>query len=55
MLDRLQVYFDDVRAVANAGLLLPETRAARLGLEQLVNEPVCPSGRPRKARPGRKV
>jgi hypothetical protein len=55
VLDRLQVEFDDVRAVANAGLLLPATLAARLGIEQLVNETVCLSGRPGGARPGRKV
>jgi hypothetical protein len=55
VLDRLRVCFDDERAVANAGLLLPATLAARLGLEQLVNETVDLSGRPGGARPGRKV
>jgi hypothetical protein len=54
-LDRLQVEFDDERAVANAGLLLPATLAGRLGLEQLVNETIDLSGRPGGARPGRKV
>ncbi|CAN5671076.1 IS1380-like element ISMsm10 family transposase [soil metagenome] len=54
-LDRLRVEFDDERAVANAGLLLPATLAGRLGLEQLVDETVDLSGRPGAARPGRKV
>jgi hypothetical protein len=54
-LDRLRVCFDDERAVANAGLLLPATLAGRLGIEQLVNESVDLSGRPGAARPGRKV
>ena len=35
--DRLVVGFDDDHAVANAGLLLPATLAARLGMEQLVD------------------
>jgi hypothetical protein len=55
VLDRLRVEFDDERAVANAGLLLPATLAGRLGIEQLVNETICLSGRPGGARPGRKV
>jgi Transposase DDE domain group 1 len=55
VLDRLRVSFDDERAVANAGLLLPATLAARLGIEQLVNETVDLSGRPGGARSGRKV
>lgn len=55
VLDRLRVCFDDERAVANAGLLLPATLASRLGIEQLVNETVDLSGRPGGARPGRKV
>jgi len=55
VLDRLGVCFDDERAVANAGLLLPATLTSRLGIEQLVNETVDLSGRPGGARPGRKV
>ncbi len=55
VLDRLRVEFDDERAVANAGLLLPATLATRLGIEQLVNETVDLSGRPGGAGPGRKV
>jgi hypothetical protein len=55
MLDRLRVEFDDERAVANAGLLLPATLAGRLGIEGLVDETVDLAGRPGAARPGRKV
>src|SRR6266511_4330623 len=55
VLDRLRVAFDDERAVANAGLLLPASLAGRLGLEQLVNEAVCLRGRTGGALPGRKV
>lgn len=55
VLGRLRVEFDDERAVANAGLLLPATLAGRLGIEQLVNETVDLSGRAGGARPGRKV
>lgn len=35
-LDRLRVAFDDARLVADAGLLLPATLAAQLGLHELV-------------------
>jgi hypothetical protein len=55
MLDRLRVEFDDERAVANAGLLLPATLAGRLGIEALVDETVDLSGQAGAARPGRKV
>jgi len=55
VLERLRVEFDDGRAVANAGLLLPATLAGRLGIEALVNETVDLSGRPGAAWPGRKV
>ena len=55
VLDRLRVEFDDERAVANAGLVLPATLAGRLGIEELVDETVDLSGRPGAARPGRKV
>lgn len=55
VLDRLRVEFDDERAVANAGLLLPATLAARLEIEQLVDETVDLGDRPGAARPGRKV
>ena len=33
VLDRLRVVFDDERAVANAGLLLPATVASRIEIE----------------------
>jgi hypothetical protein len=55
VLDRLRVEFDDERAIANAGLLLPATLAGRLGIEALVDETVDLGGRPAAARPGRKV
>jgi hypothetical protein len=53
-LDRLEVMFDDDRAVANAGLLLPATLAGRLGLEHRANELIGLSG-PGYFLPGRKV
>jgi len=55
VLDRLRVEFDDERAVANAGLLLPASLAGRLGVEALADEMVDLSGRPGAARPGRKL
>ena len=54
-LDGLQVVFDDDRAVASAGLILPATLAGRLGLEGLIDEGVDLGGGPGAARPGRKV
>jgi hypothetical protein len=54
-LDGVEVIFDDPRAVANAGLLLPATLAQRMGLEALVDEAVDLGERPGAARPGRKV
>src|SRR6476659_7033661 len=53
--DRFAVAFDDDRAVANAGLLLPVTLGRRLGLETLIEESVELGERPGAARPGRKV
>ena len=50
-LDRLQVTFDHDRIVANAGLILPATLMARLGLEDLINTWV----RTGSALPGRKI
>jgi len=55
VLDRLRVEFDDERAVANAGLMLPASLAERLGIEALVNEAVGLAGRTGGALPGRKV
>ena len=53
-LDGLDVMFDDERAVANAGLVLPATLAAHLGLERAANELISLAG-PGHFRPGRKV
>jgi Transposase DDE domain group 1 len=54
-LDRVEVTFDDPNLVANAGLVLVATLAARLGLEALINETVAMAGRVGGAFPGRKV
>ena len=53
-LDGLDVMFDDERAVANAGLVLPATLAAHLGLERAADELISLAG-PGHFRPGRKV
>ena len=53
-LDSLDVIFDDERAVANAGLLLPATVAAHLGLERAADELISLAG-PGSFRPGRKA
>ena len=54
-LDGLEVIFDDERAVANAGLVLPATLAAHLGLETAANQLIkLPAGSGRH-RPGRKA
>jgi hypothetical protein len=54
-IDRLDVTFDDDSLVANAGLIVPATLMARLGLEALVNRTVRLVGRVGGALPGRKV
>jgi hypothetical protein len=54
-LDQVDVAFDDQRAVAAAGLLLPATLAERLGVEQFTDELVDLGQRPGAARPGRKL
>jgi Transposase DDE domain group 1 len=54
-LDRVSVIFDDDRAVANAGLVLPATLAQHLDIEALVNQTVRLGKRPGAALPGRKV
>jgi len=54
-LGRLQIAFDDERAVANAGLVLASTLAARLGIEQVVDETLDLGQRAGAARPGRKL
>lgn len=50
-LDRLQAIFDHESIVANAGLIIPATLMARLGLETLIDTWV----RTGSARPGRKI
>ena len=53
--DSAGVVFDDERAVANAGVMLPAVLAGRLGLEGLVDRIVDLGARPGAANPGRKV
>lgn len=55
MLDRIEATFDDPNLVANAGLLIPATLMARLGLERVVNNTVHLTGRVGGAMPGRKI
>jgi hypothetical protein len=52
---RSEVCFDDERAVADAGIVLVSTLAARLGLEGLVEECVDLGERPGAPNPGAKV
>ena len=54
-IDALRVVFDDDRAVASAGLILPATLSGSLGLEGLIDRCVRLGTRPGAARPGRKV
>jgi Transposase DDE domain group 1 len=54
-IDRIEAIFDDPHLVANAGLVVPATLIARLGLEELVNRTVRLVGRVGGSRPGRKV
>src|SRR3954462_4886993 len=49
------VVFDDERAVANAGVMLPALLAGRLGIERLVDARVDLGVRAGAANPGRKV
>jgi hypothetical protein len=53
--DSAAVVFDDERAVADAGVVLPATLAQRLEIEVLVSECVDLGDRPGAANPGRKV
>lgn len=53
--DSTVVVFDDERAVANAGVMLPALLAQRLGIEQLVDQTVRLGDRPGGANAGRKV
>jgi hypothetical protein len=55
-LDSVRISFDEQRLVSHAGLLVTATLAARLGIEELVNESVWLGYRtPGAALPGRKV
>jgi DDE family transposase len=54
-LDRLDTAFDDDRLVADAGLLLPATLAAHLGLRELVDEHVHLGDKPGAANAGDKL
>ena len=54
-LDRVAVTFDEPSLVANAGLVLVATLAARLGVARLVDAVVHLDGRVGGAAPGRKV
>ena len=54
-LDRVDTAFDDDRLVADAGLLLPATLAAHLGLRGLVDEHVSLGDRPGRANVGDKL
>ena len=54
-LDRLDVAFDDDRLVADAGLVLPATLAAHLGLKGLVEEHLDLGARPGRANVGDKL
>jgi hypothetical protein len=53
--DAMRVLFDDERAVANAGVLLPAMLAERLGIEAVVDRTVDLGDRVGAANPGRKV
>jgi hypothetical protein len=54
-LDGIRACFDDERSVADAGIVLPATLAARLGIEALVDEHVRLGDRPGAANAGAKV
>jgi hypothetical protein len=53
--DQVEIAFDDQRAVASAGLLLPATLAERLGIEQATDQLVDLGDRTGAARPGCKL
>jgi hypothetical protein len=55
VLDQVDIAFDDERAVAGAGLLLPATLAERLGIEQATDQLVDLGERPGAAHSGRKL
>jgi hypothetical protein len=45
VLDQVDITFDDPRAIAHAGLLLPATLAERLGIEQTTTSVTAPARR----------
>src|SRR6266568_4858108 len=51
-LDQLDIAFDDTRAIASAGLLLPATLAERLGIEQAADALIDLGERAGAHRPG---
>ena len=53
--DSAAVVFDDERAIANAGVMLPAALAEKLGIEELVDRSVDLDDRPGAANPGPKV
>jgi hypothetical protein len=55
VLDQVDIAFDEERAVASAGLLLPATLAERLGIEQATDQLIDLGDRPGAVRPGRKL
>ena len=55
VLDQVEIAFDDQRAVASAGLLLPATLAERLEIEQATEQLIDLGDRPGAARPGCKL
>jgi hypothetical protein len=55
VLDQIEIAFDEERAVASAGLLLPATLVERLEIEQVTDQVVDLGDRPGRARPGRKL
>lgn len=54
-IDRVEAIFDDDTLVADAGLIVPATLMARLGVEQVIDDTVRLVGRIGGAHPGRKV
>jgi hypothetical protein len=52
VLDQVEITFDNERAVAGAGLLLPATVAERLGVEQVTDQLVDLGDRPGAATQG---
>ena len=54
-LDRVGVAFDDHRLIDHAGLLLPATLAAHLGLRELVDRHVDLGAAPGRAHAGDKL